>query len=365
MQDQQSVSKIYQYICVTSETGRRRGCSIKELKKEFHLKNRDIVNLISFLNNYGSANVYSRFDIYRLTDHYMSQKDQKESLIFEALDDDDVNYPDIYIASDDPDDDDSDLSNDDDMEYFDPKTSPDNTYIRIEDFSPMLEKLLIGDVDLTNAAFIHNLPDDIASISDFKMSANYIVLKEEHMDRKTKVPDKKMNWILAVVTNSMVSIAKITNPQTLETVLPLGMYYNKFLDKYYCVYQKDEKKYQELALDEISKLETLDDKHGDDVHFNIDKYIKHIQKVQIVLRVYKEANVAEKLKKLLSDNQLSVKEGELYDIFTFMVKDAQQYIKTLKSYGKSVIVMEPADIRQEIIESTNEALNFYQKSFES
>lgn len=49
-----------------------------------------------------------------------------------------------------------------------------------------------------------------------------------------------------------------------------------------------------------------------------------------------------------------------YDVFTFMTENPWQYNKIIKSFGKSVVVMEPDYIREDMIESTKEALSFYE-----
>lgn len=337
-----NTSNIYQSICMASITGRERGLSVKELKKTFHLKNRDIKSLISFLDsgyNAGSDPCFY-FEVYRLTSRYTAQKDNLPYSCLDIEDTEDVNLEEDDIK--------------------------DTMYIRIQDSVMILkERLKESDIDLTNASLLHSIQDEMRpvwnKISDFHMDSDYIVIREEKSDSYFDIKRKKSDWVTAVVKGMMVSLEQKDSSQKgkKENVLPLGMYYNSFLDAYICVYRDGQSREQRIMLNEISKI-TAREEYQTGIRFSIDDYIKKAQTKKMAIRVYKEGNVAKKLKKLLEENQLKVESGEEYDIFTFFTEDVRQYNKALKSYGRSVIVLEPEEIRGEMVRNTKEALQYYE-----
>lgn len=337
-------SDIYQSICMESMTGRKRGISVQTLKKEYHMKKRDIKAMIAFLNSYDMAGDTVRFsyEIYKLTSGYTSEKDD---LPFDCLDEGDVEEVDLEEGQ---------IDN--------------QTYIKIMDSVMILgEKMKEGNIDPANASLIHSIQNEMNQvwnkISDVKMDADYVIIKEERTALQTGMRAKKMDWVWAVVKGNVLCMKyrDAASKSVQETIIPLGMYYNRFLDQYICVYQKEDDTTQRgISLDQIDALEIQEDAYRSGISFHIDEYIKRVQTERMVLHVYKEANVIKKLETLLCDNQLVQTEEEEYHIFTFMTEHARQYMDVINSYGKSVVVIEPEDLRQEILRSTKEALAFYQ-----
>ena len=113
-------------------------------------------------------------------------------------------------------------------------------------------------------------------------------------------------------------------------------------------------------LDEIENIMMYEDQYRKRIDFNIQEYIESIQTEKMTLRVFREGKVIDKLKNLLCDNKLQIVNEVEYDVFTFMTENPWQYNTIIKSFGKSVVVMEPDYIREDMIESTKEALSFYE-----
>ncbi len=337
-------SNIYKAICLESSIGKKRGISIGELKKEYKMKNRDIKSLLSFLENY-MTDSYMQFEVYRLSNEVNANK-ELDNYTYEELAD--------YLEE-------VDLTND---------KLKNDVFIRIQDKVFILgEKINEHNIDIRNASLIqsiHDIGESWNKISDFQMDEEYILIKD---NTSVVLKDKKINkkkWINGIVKGYETDIKyKISAGKTKEkTLLPMGIYYNKFLDCYICIYLDkpyEKKDYKEIILDDILSVTVHSNSILHNIDFNIDKYIKSNQKDKIVLYVFHEGNVGKKLKKLLADNQLDIKYGEDYDIFTFMTEDIWQYIKVIKSYGRSVIVAEPEEIKEYIKDNINETLNIYRE----
>ena len=307
------------------------------------MKNRDIKSLISFLKNYDllDSEIMVRYDTYKLTSNYTKEKDH---LPLNELDEEDVE--DIDLEGD---------------------VIDNEAFIRIEDSVMILqERMKEYDVDLTNASFIHSIRDEMNEIwnkiSDVKMNADYVILKEERNILLENIRTIKREWILAVVKRKAVLMDYRISGMEVKSqkVFPLGLYYNKFLEQYKCVYYDEKEQCNEIMLDEIENIMMYEDQYRKRIDFNIQEYIESIQTEKMTLRVFREGKVIDKLKKLLCDNKLQIVNEVEYDVFTFMTENPWQYNKIIKSFGKSVVVMEPDYIREDMIESTKEALSFYE-----
>lgn len=166
------VSNIYQSICIASITGRERGISVKTLKKEFHMKKRDINSLLAFLNSYDMVeDNFLDFNVYKLTQSYTPQKD---NIPYNNLDDEDIEE--LVLDEDE-------IDND--------------TYIRITDSVMILnEKMKEDSVDFTNASFIHGIQEKMDEIwnkiSDVKVD-DHVLIKEERESLREDMCRKK--WI--------------------------------------------------------------------------------------------------------------------------------------------------------------------------
>lgn len=338
-------SNVYQSICTASTTGRKRGMSVKEIKKSFHLKNRDLEVLLHHLTTCAEEDdaCSFHFEVYRLTPHYEAKKDY---LSFDYLDEADV----------------------EDVDLEDEKLNND-MYIRIEDSVMILrEKLKEADIDWTNASFLHCIQEELKpvwdKISDARMDEDYVVIRGEGERRHTEFRRNKREWIFAAVRGLAVFLERKANGYGIRKskVLPLGIYHNLFLDQYICVYQDEQGGRRSISLDEIGRLETAREDGADpeNIPFQIESYRKQAQKIRMRVRVYREGNVAKKLRELLKNNQLKVEEKEEYALFTFMAEDAKPYGRALKRYGKSVVVVEPEEVRTDMAESTKEALRYYE-----
>lgn len=340
-------ANIYKTICMASSIGKKWGISVGELKKEYKMKNRDINALLSFLQNYTMKNNdYIQFEVYKLSHEFIKNKEIYNYTYEELID---------YLEE-------VDLTHD---------VLDNDVFIRIQDKVLILgEKINEDSIDVRNASLIQSIYEVSESwnkISDFQMDEDYVLIKE-NIDLALKdKKNNKRNWINGIVKGYEISIVYKTPDVGIkqEKLLPMGMYYNKFLNRYICVYLEspyEAKNYKEIFLDEILSVRVHTDGIPYNFEFNIEEYITSNQIDKIVLYVFHEGNVSEKLKSLLADNQLDIKYGKDYDIFTFMTENYWQYIKVIKSYGRSVVVAEPEVVRKDIIDNINDALNIYENN---
>lgn len=339
-----NTSNIYKAICLASSMGKKLGLSVGKLKKEYKMKPRDIKLLLSFLENFIiDDNFYIQFEVYRLSNEIIAN-DKFNNCTYEEL----IDYiEDVDLTQDD-------LTND--------------VFIKIQDKIFILgEKIHEDNIDIRNASLIQSIRDigeTWNKISNFQINEDYILIKESTDLLPKDKKSIKRNWINAIVKGHQVNLEyKFSSGRKKDKkVLPIGMYYNKFLTDYIYIYLEnlyEKKEYKDIYLSDISSIKVYDDDNSYSFDFNIDEYITSTQKEKIVLYVFHEGNVGKKLKSLLADNQLDVKYGKDYDIFTFMVEDSWQYMKVIKSYGRSVIVVEPEIIKENIIDNINETLNIY------
>ena len=95
-------------------------------------------------------------------------------------------------------------------------------------------------------------------------------------------------------------------------------------------------------------------------NFDIQDYLTEIQKYKMVLRVYDEGNVRKKLELLLRDNQLKIEKKEDYDVYSIMVSDEQLYAEKIRQFGRSVIIEEPKEIKEDMIAEIKEIMTLYE-----
>lgn len=339
-------SKMYYDICYESCHNNNRGISIKDLKKKYNLRKRDIPVLLNFIKTYdvnydmGYESISLDYLVYRFAnDKELPDKEIK----FEDLDED--LYEEVLYEED----------------------IDDSCFIRIiDDIAIIQEKISSSDIDWTNASFIEGISDSIhdswQNISNAKLNKDYIVNKKNGVDIPEHLLENKRKWIMAVVNLSLVYMdyrsgtgKKIAR----KKVVPAGLYYDKFLEKYIFVYTADKENYLDIEMDNIIKITVLDETYEIKPAFNIDKYIHSIQTEKMVLKVFHEAKVIQKLKELLSENQVNVKEYDGYDILEFMTGNPWQYLRVINGFGRSVVVKEPAYIQKNILDATRTALSYY------
>lgn len=156
--------------------------------------------------------------------------------------------------------------------------------------------------------------------------------------------------------------------QTREMFIePLGIIFYEFENLFYILGQY-EGKITIYKLDRISKI------HGEKrtfqriPSFSMDKFLENIwgmeqgKEVWVKVKFLKEANVEYKVKRDIEFRKNKVIEDyENYFIYEDTIIGINSFKSWLRGYGSSAIVLEPQELRIEIIESAKKLLNYYRK----
>lgn len=333
--------RMYSDICYASYYGNQWGVSVKELRKKYNLIMRDIRTFVEFMLAYDNydGRTFS-YSIYR----FGKNKEIPDANIpFKSLE----SYEEI----------------------FDKGEIDDDCFIRIVDDIIILQEKIAGlDINVTNASFVRKVKDEVYSIwnriSDAKLNPECIVNKRAEKNISEHLLRSKKEWIEAAINCYQVVMQYRVGGRTKfyqKKVWPLGLYYDKFFQKYYCVYTLDYRECLEIELEDVLKIFVQNEIGDINFEFNIDEYIKKTQIEQMSLKVFHEAKVSQKLKTMLNENQLEVTEGKDYDIFTFKTDNPWRYLRIINGFGKSVIVEEPSYIRENVLDTTKEALSDYER----
>lgn len=186
--------------------------------------------------------------------------------------------------------------------------------------------------------------------------------KQTIADQTEKIQIKE-TWTQAIIKHNILEIM-IRDGNIIENkeVKPLGLYFPEGSDCPRVIFLPVEsKEIREIELDNIRRCTKLKNRRFKAVPFSIEKYLKNKKPQYIILRVYPQAHVLDKLKKVFSTN-LQV-DSETADFVRVKIKtdSPMQYCKLLESYGKSVLVEEPKELQNQIIENAKECLAFYEK----
>ena len=340
-------SELYADICQKSLYGKQRGMLIYEIRKKYNLKKRDLTTLFQFLNKCVDVlrEGHSNYYFYKVTEK------QKEEDKIELTDIDKIEW----------------AAEDCDIENFD-----DDCYVVIEDDISLLHKKIDEDnVDITNASLLVKLGKDKSfqkiwkQVSRIPLGEEYIIDKGNDGEITHIFETTKKEWVQAIIKSNYVSV-KGYRWSTPQIVLPLGLYFD-YVTKYYtCVYCRNiGEGLEEIRLNEIEEIEICNNQLENALkkikqRFNIHDYVKSIQTEIMKIKVYREGKVIYKLQELLKENQYEIIEYDDYDIISFKTDDPDEYLKVLNGFGKSVIVLEPERLQDDVIEMIDNTLNKYE-----
>ena len=243
-----------------------------------------------------------------------------------------------------------------------------------------------------------------------------IVNKKEGLPLIKDTGDEESRWtywnlrkevISSILNDRKVRIAfiKHTDSKVIqkETVQPVGLYYDNCSTKHFVVYEKannkkqkseyngviDYNNYEEIELKLLKSITRIEDEqelekkkntgirkkkgkireevNTENIGFDIRDYLRIRRNKKLILRVYyKEGNVENKIRhdfegfdiiELPSGGERS----EEYKRLCIKVTEPMDYLNRLRSFGQSVIVEEPREIVDIIVNETNEALKVYPK----
>lgn len=343
---------VYLDICIHSSNNQK-GMRVGDLRKKYKLSRNNVVTLLKCLNDY-SENDYGK---------YVNQFE-----IYSFSDNDDMNavkYSDFdskagYYEADEIEEKGLDNFGDDDYIHF------------VDNMSILVKKLNEDNIDIANASFFAKINHDKKlltlwdRISDVSPMENSIILKGAEKDDSWWENSSKKVWINGIIQSYWCDIKGKKWKKT-KSVLPLGLYFDYVLKRYKCVYYDEQKDcIKEDWLNELNIEENKDNalvnglanmvKSG----FDIGEHIKKIQNKKMVLKAYPEANVINKLKELLRNNQLETKsEKDGCEIFEFMTDDPDEYMEVFNEYGSSVLLLEPEESKQDVLDKIDVTLKKY------
>lgn len=319
---------LYCEICDRTNYGEQKGMPIREIRKKYGLKKRDIVVLLQFLQEIADLDYCVDFVVYNPDGH---PEGVELSVIEEA-----ATNSDIYICIM-------------DHRAYMPRERLDETDFNIQN-ETLFQKLSQNDVS--------DVLKEISNISEEDLKSFIINKGTERKNILEKKKKQKLVW--AILNRNAVQITAFGEKKEKKKIYPLGLYYVKLQEIYKMVYSEQPgQTFKEVELPEIASVEILDEKH--DMEFHIQNYIEQKKTEKIVLNVYDEGNVIKKMDLLLSEYKVQKLEKENYVEYDFMAENADMFENTIRSFGRSVIVKEPAYLRDKIYQSTKEILDFYKK----
>lgn len=329
------IGELYSRICEYCSTEENSSLSIGKLRKEYGISKRNLKILFQFWYTYFFFFDDCVFD-FQMTDSdgkYIELEDKIEQLK-------DVGRE-VYAL----------------LEKMN-----DNWSLRIYDSTKVLkEKISLKDFTVGNASMIscykQKIKQSLVKIGDVLVDELFVVDKNEITG---KMQGHKSLWIQSILNNKCVDMnLRGTNRRIYKKeVCPVGMYYDRFLQKYYGVYIDDNGSCLEVDMSEILSLKETE-KTFCQIDFDIDEYRQQKQQCKMVLKVYDEGNVKYKLSKLLSDNQLQKQEFQNFSRYTFYTEDEWLYADIIKQYGRSVIIEEPVYIMEEMMRDIQVTLESY------
>ena len=333
------ICNIYRSICESTWHGKPKGIKIKDLKKQYGLKQRDMLTLLRFLQDFMSLNSEDRysFEIMR----YPKQVEDESSNFWES---------------------DYEVDLGEGQGEF--QNIKDTDYILIHDnVELLLEKLDETDVDRTNPDFVARIisenKEKWKEICNASFETDVLVNKAKNSLLQGKRREIKLDWLNAVLMKKYVNLTYKIPSNNIKTqrVVPLGFYYTYFSDEYRCIYLNEEEEVVEIEISNIVKVSIL--KERKEYSFDLAKYLYDIRTEDLVLRVYKEGNVVKKFTQQLTGYMFEIDEKDDYMQYRIKTDNVWLYEKVIKSYGRSIIVEEPQYFREYFRKETESALTYY------
>lgn len=324
--DLMKACSMYCEICERTNEGDEKGMPIREIKKKYGLKKRDIVVLLQFLLEI--AELDSSVEFIEYTEDGRAK---------------DVNLTDVENTA-----------------------GKGDVYIRIMDRGAYMpkERMDGAEFNIRNSTLINNLNQidisnilkEISNISEEEL-APFIVNKGE---KRKNILEKriKQKLIYAILNRNVIQITEFGEKVSKKKIYPLGLQYVKLLDTYKLIYSETlHQPEKEMEILKISKIEILKEKY--ERKFSIHDFVRKKNTQKVVLFVYREGNVSTKLDLILSEYEVKKIEKQNYVEYHFWVENADMFEKMIKSFGRSVIVKEPEYLREKIYRNTKEILDFY------
>ncbi|AQS08848.1 hypothetical protein CLOBY_09630 [Clostridium saccharobutylicum] len=146
---------------------------------------------------------------------------------------------------------------------------------------------------------------------------------------------------------------------------PLALVYYEFENKFYLLGQYNNN-LMTYSLERFIKTDITNERFMDNLNIDFDKYLANVwgmesgDRVKVKIKFIKEANVEEKVKRDLQRRiYKTIEEYDDYFIYSDEVIGINSFKQWLRSFGSSAIVLEPKELRDEIVEAVKKALRYY------
>lgn len=234
--------------------------------------------------------------------------------------------------------------------------------------------LLMAETNVKNDVFLSLSQFELSCLDDFldgqnyakgKMNKNYVtkpLFNQARANMQIKVAE--LNKL--VEQDACIKVQYRTRNKTVITSLikPLGLVHNAMDDFYYVVTIKEGKlvslrldrirsyeiSEEKIVIDDLSPLELIPQIWGMEVG----------EPVHVKIKILNEARVQEKVKRDLASRTKGVwsqKGDALY--FEDDVIGINNFRTWINGYGSSVLVVEPAFLREQIVESAKKRVDYY------
>ena len=205
----------------------------------------------------------------------------------------------------------------------------------------------------------YNKGNNIIDIIGKPISYKYIDKSSTDENVLGESNEIKQNIINAIVENKYIELTYKNKANSLISIngYVLGIYYDEILNEYFVILND----YLEININSIVKFHILNKKINFKVKFDVGDYLKNKACNRLVLKVYKEANVIEKINFVFRNNKYTITNKNEYIIYNILVDNPFKYINIINNFGMSVIVMEPLDLREKIITQTKNAIKCLSK----
>lgn len=148
-------------------------------------------------------------------------------------------------------------------------------------------------------------------------------------------------------------------------VFPLALVYYEFENKFFVLGQYDNM-LTVYSLESFIELKITNINFEDNLNINFNEYLANIwgmelgKKVNVKIKFVKEANVEEKVKRDLQRRiHKTIEEYDDYFIYSDEIIGINSFKEWLRSFGSSAIVLEPEELKNEIINEAKELLKYY------
>lgn len=334
---------VYDKICKASE--QEDSLTVKMLRKECGIQKRDLKVLLEFFYTY-----YNFFEDYAFDFQIFDSNGQEYNPV-EKDEFGNENSGEEFIS-----------------ELQDVHIVVDNLMKKIkDDWTIKVKDTVTSYVEKLKGITKVNVPEADKNIVEKEMNklGNVKVESLKLISKKRKQLDKlqqnKREIIKAILTSKKVMIARRIHNGKIEKIekTPIGLYYDIFLQRYYGVFEEEDTSISEVDLGNITFVQVSNPAIIQNCEFDIEDYLAEKQKYKMVIRVYEEGNVRKKIESLLHNNQLEIQIKDNYNLYTFMASDEWLYAEKIRQFGRSVIIEEPKEIRECMIDEIKDTIELY------